>query len=583
MAGTSAVESLLALLREVDCGGGAAAAARPSAAPTSQIATDDELDAFSVGHRLKQQLLARRAERLARFLRLSAGGGGFGSPTATPPRRASSDAGSAAADEAARAQLLRHDDSAEETERGVRSTRKRSGLQKQPSPGGAVCQAAAVQRGTCRRLLHHTDRSSPGLPSPLSAACLSACAAVSTLAGAGLVTSGSCSTPGSARSFETDTSLGGGGVFTLRPCTPSAESSGGAAAANSGKAEVRSGGSGSTAADGVPGASPKAPPPAPPMPPPPSVLRLGVQVMPPVPLKLNSPQLTPRARLASQPHEALAATLSSSPQALHRLASAGSPQQPPQQQQQGRAAAPPPPPPPLPRVARAARAAPAPPPPPPPPRPGAAKGVPPPPPPQPPPASACKAAPPPPPPPPAAGRRPGLPRLAVPQAEGGSGGIRALHVPAPPPAPQSGVQRWCPLHDLPPRCLSCLSCSPALMLALLLCLCLCSACAGTLDRTAAQRGRGAASHPSGRCARPACKRQRVGAAACGAAGCQPRGSHQGGCAGPPVFQNAAAAGGRRQGGRRRWRQHQQHLWRSFRGAAHPAARRRSVGVCSQRR
>ncbi len=72
----AAVHSLLTLLSEVDFGGDAAAcsaAARPPA---------DELAEFSVGLRLKQQLLARRAERLARFLRLQLPVGG--SPGGTP-------------------------------------------------------------------------------------------------------------------------------------------------------------------------------------------------------------------------------------------------------------------------------------------------------------------------------------------------------------------------------------------------------------------------------------------------------------------------------------------------------------------
>lgn len=67
----AAVHSLLSLLSEVDFGADAAAS-RPAS---------DELAEYSVGLRLKQQLLARRAERLARFLRLQLPAG---SPAGTP-------------------------------------------------------------------------------------------------------------------------------------------------------------------------------------------------------------------------------------------------------------------------------------------------------------------------------------------------------------------------------------------------------------------------------------------------------------------------------------------------------------------
>ena len=65
---TAAVHSLLSLLSEVDFG--APAACGEAVGPSPGVQTDqDELAAFSMGPALKRQLVAARAERLARFLR----------------------------------------------------------------------------------------------------------------------------------------------------------------------------------------------------------------------------------------------------------------------------------------------------------------------------------------------------------------------------------------------------------------------------------------------------------------------------------------------------------------------------------
>lgn len=92
-----AVHSLLSLLSEVDFSGDA-----PAALPDPH-----ELGQFSVGLRYKQQLLAARAERLARFLRLQLPQGFGNSPTASPlPRGSPSTA-------AGSRRRTRHEDSAD--------------------------------------------------------------------------------------------------------------------------------------------------------------------------------------------------------------------------------------------------------------------------------------------------------------------------------------------------------------------------------------------------------------------------------------------------------------------------------------
>ena len=95
----AAVHSLLTLLSEVDLAGDAASCAAAAPRPSA-----DELAEYSIGLRLKQQLLARRADRLARFLRLqlpaAAGSPGGGSGGRSPARGAtlgSSSVGSQAA------------------------------------------------------------------------------------------------------------------------------------------------------------------------------------------------------------------------------------------------------------------------------------------------------------------------------------------------------------------------------------------------------------------------------------------------------------------------------------------------------
>lgn len=124
---TAGVHSLLTLLREFDFSGAAAAAA--VAAPAKTV--DEEIAEFSIAYKLKQQLLARRAERLARFLRLSAGGAGFASFSPATSQRSTPreyelppPKSQPAAATPATAHRLSHDDSAEEAEGSMRSTRK---------------------------------------------------------------------------------------------------------------------------------------------------------------------------------------------------------------------------------------------------------------------------------------------------------------------------------------------------------------------------------------------------------------------------------------------------------------------------
>ena len=89
---TAAVHSLLSLLSEVDFG--APAACGEAVGPSPGVQTDqDELAAFSMGPALKRQLVAARAERLARFLRLQLAAGG--SLASTPRSSRSSDDGGA--------------------------------------------------------------------------------------------------------------------------------------------------------------------------------------------------------------------------------------------------------------------------------------------------------------------------------------------------------------------------------------------------------------------------------------------------------------------------------------------------------
>ncbi|KAL4422750.1 hypothetical protein ABPG75_008947 [Micractinium tetrahymenae] len=435
---STAVQSLLSLLQEVRndflseeaaflrCGQAAAPPALlQSAAPTE----DEELAEFSVGHRLKQRLLARRAERLARFLRLSAAagsGGGFTgaglSPAtshgSTPRDVGALDGGLAAGGKPAAAAAAAeshpaHDDSAEEAEGGSRAARKLGFGVPQQSP-------------------------------------------VSIFVDAGLSTPGTCSTPGSARSMDSTlqpTSSSGlaAAALTPVPCALAKEAAGqdghAAAAAADGSSRAASGGS-------APG-SPRAPPPPPRLPPPPGILRLGVQVMPPAPLKVDSPQLTPRARAAARRQRGVmpppGSPVVTAPR-TSRLAAEGAPQQQEEEQQQQQ---PPPPqgapvPPPLPPQPASRGAPPPPPPPPPPPRPAAAgRGAAPPPPPPLPARSGAAAgggpAPPPPPPPRPGAGRPGLPRLAVP-ANGAPVAVGAGRGAPPPPPPQSAL----PAHLVAP-------------------------------------------------------------------------------------------------------------------------------------
>lgn len=180
---STAVQSLLNLLQEVRndylseeaaflrCGqAGPSLAAPPRGAPTE----DEELAEFTLAHQIKQRLLARRAERLARFLRLSAAagsGGGFAGASLSPAtsqgstprddvplsagRAASSKLPAAAAAEGMR---LSHD-SAEEAEGSSRAARKLGfGAQQSPGvPGSLTARAVRLDHTRCRnvqRLAH---------------------------------------------------------------------------------------------------------------------------------------------------------------------------------------------------------------------------------------------------------------------------------------------------------------------------------------------------------------------------------------------------------------------------------------------
>lgn len=155
---STAVQSLLSLLKDVRndflneeaafLRGGQAqchSAALPCAAPT-----DDELADFTLAHQIKQRLLARRAERLARFLRLSAAagsGGGFSGASLSPatshgstPRDEAELSGgrtSGSRPPAAAASGVHpaHDVSAEEMEGSSRTARKLGFGASQQSPG----------------------------------------------------------------------------------------------------------------------------------------------------------------------------------------------------------------------------------------------------------------------------------------------------------------------------------------------------------------------------------------------------------------------------------------------------------------
>lgn len=174
---STAVQSLLSLLQEVRndflceeaafmrCGQAAPLSAVPHAAQTE----GEELAEFTLAHQLKQRLLARRAERLARFLRLSAAAGsgnGFAGASLSPatshgstPRddaalSISLTAGSKLAAAAGAGMPPVHDDSAEEGEFGSRAARKLGfGLPLQ-SPGapmsGAGAQAGVSAPDQCR-------------------------------------------------------------------------------------------------------------------------------------------------------------------------------------------------------------------------------------------------------------------------------------------------------------------------------------------------------------------------------------------------------------------------------------------------
>ncbi|KAI3430465.1 hypothetical protein D9Q98_005060 [Chlorella vulgaris] len=321
---TSAISSLVDLLETVRNAGGCAS--------TTAAALPEELCAFSQGKQIKQQLYAKRKERLNRLLELAA---------APPP-----------------------------------------------------------PHSNVRRRLGDDSNYEGASPHGLSKVHWSP---VSVLDRPAAPCSGTCSTPVSSRSDDSDSAAGL--PLTPVPCALDTRQHMGPTAAARG--------------------GPKPAPPPPPLPPPPNVLRLGVQVMPPTPLNIRSPLVSPRGRvpLSAAPHKP----------AVQQAAGATP----------GTAAPPPPPPLPPRRLSGGKLAAPAPPPPP-PPLPAAARKV------------AGGAPPPPPPPPPPPGRL-NLPRLAVPEPGGGTAAGTGRTPPPPPrqpgplpahlaaPAPGEGVQRR-PIH-----------------------------------------------------------------------------------------------------------------------------------------
>jgi len=130
-----AVQQLLHLLKELT--------AQASAQHTNGlVAPEEELAEYSVGTKLKKQLLARRATRLANFLRLSTAGFRSPPPSSEHSPAFTSDSGA----KPAAAQRLSHEDSAEEGEGGGRRVRKQLSL-------GGTSRSPGAQLVAGRRVL----------------------------------------------------------------------------------------------------------------------------------------------------------------------------------------------------------------------------------------------------------------------------------------------------------------------------------------------------------------------------------------------------------------------------------------------